>query len=154
MESLTAETISALAAFGPEWGFLALGIIAMAIIVMKGIPAWQQSQHEKTEIQRTESQARIEIEKAREERKAAEERSREQRDRERSEMEGRWAAQNDRAILAQEQANTAMNSVSAQLELMNSQLADSKGNSARIGSALNEICDKVDDIHRTVVIRH
>lgn len=151
VESVTSETIGALAAFGPEWGLLALAFIVTGAILIKGIPALQDYFKQKLDIQRTESEARSELEKKREDRKAAEERSREQRDRERSEMEGRWASQNDRAIHAQEQANAAMESVAKQLEIMNTQLMDSKGNSARIGSTLSELSEKVDDIHREVV---
>lgn len=151
MESLTAEAIGALAAFGPEWGFLAVTIIALGIVIIKGLPAFKEIQQARLEIQRDEANARIELDRRREERKEAEEQSRERRDRERSEMEGRWAAQNDRAINAQEQANAAMESVSKQLEIMNTQLADSKGNSLRIGATLGEISDKVGEIHRVVV---
>lgn len=151
MGESTAEAIGALAAFGPEWGSLILAIVIVGAALVKGLPLFKEIQEKKIEIQTAEAQARIELEKQREERKAEEERSREQRDRERSEMEGRWAAQNDRAIRAQEQSNTAMESMTKQLEIMNTQLADSKGNSARIGTALNEICDKVDDIHHAIV---
>lgn len=151
MGELTAEAIGALAAFGPEWGFLAVTIIALGIVVIKGIPAFQRIQEARIAIQKAESEARVELEKKREERKAAEEQSREQRDRERSEMEGRWSSQNERAIRAQEQSNTAMESVSKQLEIMNTQLADSKGNSLRLGTTLSDISDKVDEIHHVVV---
>lgn len=151
--SATEAAIGALAAFGPEWGLLALAFVVTGAILVKGIPAFQDYFRQKLEIQRAESEARSELEKKREERKAAEEQSREQRDRERSEMEGRWSAQNERAIRAQEQSNTAMESMTKQLEIMNTQLADSKTNSTKIGSTLHTICDKVDEIHHAVVDR-
>lgn len=151
MESLTSEAIGALAAFGPEWGFLALAVAIAGVVLIKGLPLIKETMDKRIEIQQNESQARIDLDQRREDRKAAEEKAREERDRERSKMEGVWAAQNERAIKAQEQSNTAMESVSKQLEIMNTQLTDSKSHSVNLGTTLNTICDKVDEIHHVVV---
>ena len=98
MESATEAAVHEVAAFGPEWFAVIFGCALIGFLVWKAYPIWQDSRKQKLEIMQEESKARIELERMRESRKAEEEKSREQRDRERSEMEGRWAAQNDRSI--------------------------------------------------------
>lgn len=141
------EVVNAFAAFGPEWLFAFVICGLLIFLVVKLIPMLQDVAQRKIDLQKADAEARHEIEMMREQRKADEEQSREQRDRERSEAEGRWAAQNERAIIAQEKSNVVMDAVKAQLEVMNAQLMDSKANSKVLREQIANMSIKVDQIH-------
>lgn len=140
-----------MAAFGPEWVIVIVLCALIAVVTIKAIPTFEKFREQRMEIAKNESEARIDLERQREARKAEEEKSREQRDRERSEAEGHWAAQNDRAIRAQEQANAVVEALTKQMQIMNAQMQDSKLNSSRIGERLEDMSDKVDDLHRHLI---
>ena len=151
MESATEAAVHEMAAFGPEWLFAVIVLIIAVVLLVAFVPVIKSSIEKRLEIADNESKERIELERKREERKANEEQSREQRDRERSEMEGRWAAQNDRAIAAQEKSNIVLESLKNQMELMNAQLMDSKANSKTIGETLADMAHKVNEVHRELM---
>ena len=151
MESATEAAVHELAAFGPEWLFALALVIVVVVLLVAFVPVIKSAVEKRLEIAETESHERIELDKQREQRKANEEQSREQRDRERSEMEGRWAAQNDRAIAAQERSNVVLESLKNQMETMNAQLMDSKASSKSMGEIVANMNHKVDEIHREVM---
>ena len=151
MESATEAAVHEVAAFGPEWFAVIFGCALIGFLVWKAYPIWQDSRKQKLEIMQEESKARIELERMRESRKAEEEKSREQRDRERSEMEGRWAAQNDRSISAQERTNVVLQSINTSLDTLNTQLMDSKASSKSMGEIVADMNHKVDEIHRELM---
>ena len=148
MEDAVQAGVHELAAFGPEWLFAIIALIVVVVLLIAFVPVVKATIEKRLEIADNESKERIELERKREERKAAEELSREQRDRERSEMEGRWAAQNDRAIAAQEKSNVVLESLKNQMELMNAQMMDSKASSKSMGEIVATMAHQVDEIHR------
>ena len=148
MESAAEAGVHELAAFGPEWLFAGFVVVAGIVLLIALVPVIKDYVNKRMEIAENESKERIALDKRREERKEAEESSREQRDRERSEAEGRWAAQYERSITSQEKNTVVLNAINSQLEVMNSQLMDSKANSKTFGETLANMSHKVDDIHR------
>lgn len=147
MESAATEVVARAAEFGPEWLFAVVVCGLLVFAVIKFIPMLQEWNLQRLELQKTEAEGRHEIEVMREKRKAGEEASREQRDRERSEAEGRWAAQYDRAVAAQEKSNVVIEALKNQIEVQNAQLMDSKANSKSMGEHLANIEKMVSTMH-------
>lgn len=148
MESAAEQAVHEVAAFGPEWLLVFFVIIVVTILLIAFIPLIKSYVEKKMELDQQEVDARNAREDERERRKNDELAAREQRDRERSEVEGRWATQYERAIAAQEKSNVVMTAISNQLEVMNTQLMDSKTNSKSMGETLARMDRKVEEIHR------
>ena len=64
---------------------------------------------------------------------------------------GRWAAQNDRSISAQERTNVVLQSINTSLDTLNTQLMDSKASSKSMGEIVADMNHKVDEIHRELM---
>lgn len=118
MDELMLALAESLAHAGPEW-VLALG--ALALFGLKVVPI----------LDRDRSAARN-IELRREERKAEESRLREEHDRKMVDLNGRW-------LVVSEQSAEAMRAMSAQMEVLNTTLQDSKEQSRSMGREVHEI---------------
>lgn len=123
MDEILLALSQSLAHAGPEYVFAFGAIALVALKLMPMIEADRKSQRE--------------IEARREDRKAEEAKRREEHDREMVELNGRW-------LVVSEQSTEAMRAMSAQMEVLNATLADSKERSRALG-------EKVDDIHEAVV---
>lgn len=118
MDELMLALADSLAHAGPEW-VLALG--ALALFGLKVVPILDQDR-----------KSARELEARREERKAEESKRREEHDREMVELNGRW-------LVVSEQSAEAMRAMSAQMEVLNTTLNDSKEQSRSMGREVHEI---------------
>lgn len=122
MDELMLALADSLAHAGPEW-VLALG--ALALFGLKVVPIIEQDRRSARE-----------LEARREERKAEESKRREEHDREMVELNGRW-------LVVSEQSAGAMRAMSAQMEVLNATLQDSKDHSRDMGRQIGEIHEAV-----------
>lgn len=130
MDELIRGLSQSLAHAGPEW---AVATVLMLIFAAKGVPIIEKM-----------ADARVRVEEERESRKAEESARRDESERERSRLEGRWLEQYEHAVQVQEQTNAVMAQQTAQMELLNATLNDSKDRSRSMAA-------QVDDIHRATV---
>lgn len=126
MDELLGALAESIGHAGPQWCF-ALGVVAIAAwLVAKALPVFRDYKS-----------GMLSIEERREERKAEEAKRRDDRDREMAKMNGQW-------IIVSEQSAKAMEGMTAQMQVLNATLSDSKDRSREMGR-------KIDDIHDVVV---
>ena len=118
MDELLLALSESLARSGPEWVF-ALGVLAVfAFKLTPVISRW--------------AEAHAGIEAKREERKAEEARMRDEHDREMAQLNGKW-------LVVSEQSAKAMEGMTAQMQVLNATLADSKERSRDMAREVHEI---------------
>lgn len=118
MDEILLALSESLARSGPEWVF-ALGVLAVfAFKLTPVISRW--------------TEAHSGIEAKREERKAEEARMRDEHDREMAQLNGKW-------LVVSEQSAKAMEGMTAQMQVLNATLADSKERSREMAREVHEI---------------
>ncbi len=75
----------------------------------------------------------------REKRKAQESVERAERERDNSRLQGRWLEQYEHATQVQEQTNAVMHEVSAEMNVLNATLSDSKQRSREMAAEMHEM---------------
>lgn len=128
MDEILRALAESLAHAGPEWAF-ALGVVAiLAGVAVKGLPVLADYK-----------KGLLSIEERRESRKAEEARMRDEHDREMAQLNGKW-------LIVSEQSAKAMEGMTAQMQVLNTTLQDSKDRS-------RDMARQVADIHEAVVPR-
>lgn len=128
MDEIIRALAESLAHAGPEWAF-ALGVVAIASgVAVKALPIFRDYKS-----------GQLSVEMKREERKAEEARRRDEHDREIAELNGKW-------LIVSEQSAKAMEGMTAQMQVLNATLADSKERSKAMAYELHEV-------HQAVVPR-